>query len=55
MYFQMDDKGIFIEENAVKLSEEEHPDELEKVENGKKLFALCKKGLQNFRYYFIIW
>ncbi|XP_072931383.1 general odorant-binding protein 19d-like [Epargyreus clarus] len=39
----MDDKGMFIEENAVKLSEQEHPDEPDKVEKGKKLFDMCKK------------
>lgn len=40
----MDEKGMFVEENAYKMSKEKHPDDAAKLENAKKLFDICKKG-----------
>ncbi|CAK1543059.1 unnamed protein product [Leptosia nina] len=39
----LDDKGMFDEDSAYKLSMKEYPDDKEKLENAKKLFALCKQ------------
>ncbi|XP_068629730.1 general odorant-binding protein 19d-like [Battus philenor] len=39
----MDEKGMFVAENAYKLSQEKHPDDTTKLENSKKLFDLCKE------------
>ncbi|XP_045484560.1 general odorant-binding protein 19d-like [Pieris rapae] len=38
----IDDKGMFNEDNAYKLSLKEFPDDKEKLANAKKLFGLCK-------------
>ncbi|CAG4996555.1 unnamed protein product [Parnassius apollo] len=39
----MDEKGLFVMENAVKLTEEKHPKNSPALENSKKLFELCTK------------
>ncbi|CAG4996551.1 unnamed protein product [Parnassius apollo] len=39
----MDEKGMFVLENAVKLAEEKHPKDSAKLENSRNLFELCKK------------
>ncbi|CAH2041491.1 unnamed protein product, partial [Iphiclides podalirius] len=39
----MDEKGMFVVENAYKMSKEKYPDDAAKLENSKKLYDICKK------------
>ncbi|KPI92599.1 Protein SMG9 [Papilio xuthus] len=39
----MDEKGMFMKENAYKLAQEKHPEDKAKLEKSKELFELCSK------------
>ncbi|XP_050668876.1 general odorant-binding protein 19d [Leptidea sinapis] len=39
----LDEKGMFDEENALKMSKKEFPDDKERQESARKLYAVCKK------------
>ncbi|CAK1582849.1 unnamed protein product [Parnassius mnemosyne] len=47
----MDEKGMFVMENAIKVTKEKHPKDWTEMENSKKLFELCKKGSLRSSYY----
>lgn len=48
---QIDQDGMFNEDNAYKLSLKEFPNDETKLENAKKIYGLCKQGKELFLHY----